>query len=175
MCTMQPPRLLLFLSLLLPGMWADPEGKWELWLTSTALTAPSEDLTDSSGEAWPGHHPLHGGMTPASKDHAAPQAALSLPTLSVPPSSPGLHAPPAPAQELGHLKGSGVRGSCQAWGLGVPPKVPSSCREPVGAGGGLSSACCWGHFQQPLVRWGAAPARGCSGHRHRSERFTATP
>lgn len=115
-CTMQRPRLLLllFLPLLLPGMWADPEGKWEPWLTPTTLTLLSEDPTGSSGESWPGHCPLHGGMIPSTKrpapHHAAPKGALSLLTLSVPASSSWLHASPASAQGPGHPSRSEARG-----------------------------------------------------------------
>ncbi|XP_075288745.1 antigen-presenting glycoprotein CD1d-like isoform X2 [Opisthocomus hoazin] len=57
MCTMQPPRLLLFLSLLLPGMWADPEEPqvWQLLQTSVFTNISSAEV---SGVAFLGDIPI---------------------------------------------------------------------------------------------------------------------
>lgn len=132
--TMQHPRLLLFLLLLLPGTWADPEGKWEPWLNPTC-SHPCTAGPHRGGRGWAqaGHCPPHQGATP---HPTAPKGAPSLPTCS------GFPAPHHPAQPSTNGVGAQMpeqpRGKgflSQAWGPGLPSKTPSSCRKPAGSRG----------------------------------------
>lgn len=132
--TMQPPRrLLLVLLLHLPGMWADPEGKWEPQFTPIFYPCTVGPHRGVRGWAWTGQFPRHQEVT---LHPTAPKNASSLPTCA------GFLAPHRPAQPS--TTGTGVRvpeqprgnGSLsQAWGAGVPPKTLSPCRDPAGSRG----------------------------------------
>lgn len=80
-CTMQPTHLLLvlFLSLLLPGMWADPEGKWEPWLNPTSLTPRTPQVPH--GRHGQATVLCMGGMIPSIK---GPPSTMQHPKVSCP-------------------------------------------------------------------------------------------
>lgn len=159
---MQPPHLLLlflFLPILLPGMWADPEGKWELWFASTAFTPPtlSEDPTSSpQGRHGQATVPYEGADEPqhrrATSHRPPPKHALSLATLSLPASSSGLLPHQLQHRALGTQAEEMRVVPSQALGVEFPPKMSSPCREPMGARQVSAPHGAEGPFQQPLVR-----------------------
>lgn len=148
---MQPPHLLLFLLLpiLLPGMWADPEGKWELWFASTAFTPPtlSEDPTSSpQGRHGQATVPYGGADEPqhrrATPHRPPPKHALSLATLSLPASSSGLLPHQLQHRALGTQAEETRVVPSQALGVEFPPQDVLPLQGAHGCQAGLSSTWC---------------------------------
>ena len=99
------------------------------------------------------------GIIPSTKGppppRAAPKGALSLPTLSVPASSLGIHAPLAPAQGLEHPSRSEARGCQPGLGCWSSPKGAFLLQGAHGHQGGLSPTWCCGPLPAALCSLGS--------------------